>query len=89
MRKFRTRVSPDALGHTVAVEIGAQHARLGIASPWVFSAPRERRKSTDPVYSAQALWWALTEAEKRAGIEHKANRGAQKLRRMLAGTSWR
>jgi len=53
--------------------------------PWVFPAPRERKRSTDPVYSAQALWWALTQAEKRAGIEHKANRGAHGLRRMLAG----
>ncbi len=52
--------------------------------PWVFPAPRTR-KSGDAVYSAQALWWALTEAEKRAGIEHKANRGAHGLRRMLAG----
>jgi integrase len=56
----------------------------GIESPWVFPAPRER-KSGDPVYSAQALWWALTEAEKRAGIPHLPNRGAHGLRRMLAG----
>jgi integrase len=51
---------------------------------WVFPAPRQR-KSGDPVYSAQALWWALTEAEKRAGIDHLPNRGAHGLRRMLAG----
>lgn len=53
-------------------------------SPWVFPAPRVRR-SGDPVYSAQALWWAMTEAERRAGITHKRGRGAHGFRRMLAG----
>jgi integrase len=62
-----------------------QHNRLGIDSPWVFPAPRVRTKSDDPVYSAQALWWELTQAEKRAGITHKRGRGAHGLRRMLAG----
>jgi hypothetical protein len=37
------------------------------------------------VYSAQALWYALTQAERRAGIAHKRGRGAHGLRRMLAG----
>jgi integrase len=66
-------------------EIRARQVALGEQSEWVFPAPRERKRSTDPVYSAQALWWALTQAEKRAGIEHKVNRGAHGLRRMLAG----
>jgi integrase len=70
---------------TALMEIGDQHHRLGIDSPWVFPAPRVRTKSDDPVYSAQALWWELTEAEKRAGITHKRGRGAHGLRRMLAG----
>jgi integrase len=63
----------------------AQHERLGLESPWVFPAPRGRKRSDDPVYSAQALWWELTQAEKRAGITHKRGRGAHGLRRMLAG----
>jgi integrase len=65
--------------------IREQHVRLGIDSEWVFPAPRERKRSDDPVYSAQALWWELTQAEKRAGIVHKRGRGAHGLRRMLAG----
>jgi integrase len=66
----------------VLFRLGAPDRFTG--SPWVFPAPR-KRKTADPVYSAQALWWALTEAEKRAGIPHLANRGAHGLRRMLAG----
>jgi integrase len=66
--------------------IGGQHLRMGIIdSPWVFPAPRVRKRSDDPVYSAQALWYALTQAERRAGIAHKRGRGAHGLRRMLAG----
>jgi integrase len=62
-----------------------QHSRQAIYSDWVFPAPRVRKRSDDPVYSAQALWYALTQAERRAGIAHKRGRGAHGLRRMLAG----
>jgi integrase len=62
-----------------------QHTRMGIDSPWVFPAPRARKVSTDPCYSESALWWELTQAERRAGIPHKRGRGAHGLRRMLAG----
>jgi integrase len=82
----KERVQPlrlPAIGALISV--GEQHTRLGIFSEWIFPAPRERTRSTDPVYSAQALWWELTQAEKRAGIAHKRGRGAHGLRRMLAG----
>jgi integrase len=69
----------------VLIEVRKQHHRLGLDSPWVFPAPRERKRSDDPVYSAQALWWELTQAERRAGVPHKRGRGAHGLRRMLAG----
>jgi integrase len=54
--------------------------KSGYTGPWLIPAPR-----ADGPYSAQALWWALTEAEKRAGIPHERMRGAHGLRRMLAG----
>jgi integrase len=82
----KERVQPlrlPAIGALISV--GEQHTRLGIFSEWIFPAPRERKRSTDPVYSAQALWWELTQAERRAGIAHKRGRGAHGLRRMLAG----
>jgi integrase len=60
-----------------------QHARIGYDGPWVFPKPREG--GADPVYSAQSLWWAMQEAEKRAGIAHIERRGAHGLRRLLAG----
>jgi integrase len=82
----KTRVQPLRAPAILALEcVAAQHTRLGIESPWAFPAPRVRHKSDDPVYSHQALWWELTQAEKRAGITHKRGRGAHGLRRMLAG----
>jgi integrase len=83
----KTRVQPlRAPSAAVLGEVAGQHVRVGIHNnPWVFPAPRVRTKSDDPVYSAQALWWELTQAEKRAGITHKRGRGAHGLRRMLAG----
>lgn len=50
---------------------------------WVFPAKRKDAKS--PVYTMQSLWWALTEAEKRAGVEHKPNRATHAYRRRLSG----
>jgi integrase len=82
----KKRVQPLRLPAVkVLADVMLQHERLGIDSPWIFPAPRKRTKSDDPVYSAQALWWELTQAEKRAGITHKRGRGAHGLRRMLAG----
>ena len=60
--------------------IRAHHHRLGYDTPWVFPAPRKGE-----VYSAQALWFVLTQAEERAGVTHKRGRGAHGFRRMLAG----
>jgi integrase len=82
----KTRVQPLRQPAYEALRaIAGQQARLAIGGPWVFPAPRVRTKSDDPVYSAQALWWELTQAEKRAKIAHKRGRGAHGLRRMLAG----
>jgi hypothetical protein len=52
-------------------------------SEWVFPAGNKLNKGA--VYTAQSLWCSLVAAEKRAGIDHKRNRGAHGLRRLLAG----
>lgn len=53
------------------------------AGPWII--PSGSSKNKGETYSAQSLWTALCEAEKRAGIPHMKGRGAHGLRRMLAG----
>lgn len=52
-------------------------------SQWVFPAGNKRNKGS--VYTAQSLWCALRSAERKAKVEHKRNRGAHGLRRLLAG----
>lgn len=54
--------------------------RLGLTSDWLIQQQRG-----PGCYSAQSFWWSLTQAEKRAGVPHRRNRGAHGLRRMLAG----
>lgn len=57
--------------------------RLGYAGRWlIFTA---RPKQGDKPYRVQALWRALQEAEKRAGVRHKPWRALHGLRRMVAG----
>lgn len=50
---------------------------------WVF--PARRKGAASETYTAQSYWLALKEAEKRAGITHRARRGAHGFRRMVAG----
>lgn len=49
---------------------------------WVFPA---RKGSQSDTYTVQSFWWALREAEKRAGVEHRPRRAAHGFRRMVAG----
>lgn len=61
------------------------HAAMDYQGPWLFPKPRgASAKDPDPVYTAQALWAALTEAERLAGVPHQRRRGAHGFRRMLA-----
>jgi len=67
-----------------ALAIAREHReRMGYTGPWVL--PPASRKSGREVYSAQSLWQALKEAERRAGVPHLERRGAHGLRRLLAG----
>jgi integrase len=66
-----------------AVALVLLHRWRKDGNPWVFWTGDSRNKS--PVYTRGALWRALVEAEKRAGLAHKRNRGAHGLRRLLAG----
>lgn len=46
---------------------------------------KERPLERDTNYTYQAFWLALTKAEKKAGIKHRAYRGIHGLRKMAAG----
>lgn len=46
---------------------------------------KKRATAEDTPYTYQALWLALTKAEKRAKVEHKAYRALHGLRKMSAG----
>lgn len=68
----------------VAIDVAEYwRERNGYNGPWV--VPSGSSKNKGETYSAQSLWTALCEAEKRAGIPHLKGRGAHGLRRMLAG----
>lgn len=54
--------------------------RLGLVSPWILPGRDAAR-----AYGAQALWHALHEAERRAGITHQPYRGTHGFRRMVVG----
>lgn len=71
-------------GTLAALEIARTHrGREEYRGAWVFWAASS--KSEQPTYSAQSLWRALREAEKRAKITHERRRGAHGLRRLLSG----
>lgn len=58
-------------------------ARRGYVGPWLIPSAKQGRKG-EP-YTAQSLWKALQDAEKRAGIPKIKGRAGHGLRRMLAG----
>lgn len=47
--------------------------------------PSRRSGGANEVYTVQSFWWALQEAERRAGVTHRARRAAHGFRRMVAG----
>lgn len=60
------------------------HAAQGYPTTgYVFPARQKRSKT--PYYSPNSFWLMLTKAERRAGVAHRARRGAHGLRRGLAG----
>jgi len=68
----------------VALEVARfWREELDYTGPWVI--PSGSAKNRSETYSAQSLWSALCDAEKRAGIPHIKGRGAHGLRRLLAG----
>ena len=77
-------------GARVALVVSRQwRERDGYAGPWVFYTPhRQRWNGADDeraAWTAQALWLALTKAERRAGVRHLPYRAMHGFRRAIAG----
>jgi integrase len=85
----RERVQPLTDGARVAAVVARQwreHDRY--AGPWVLYTSHRRRWTQadgDTAWTAQALWLALTKAERRAGVSHIENRAMHGFRRAVAG----
>ena len=54
-------------------------------SPWVLPSHGKNRQGRNQPWSYQALWIALTEAEKEANVEHLPYRAVHGFRKMVAG----
>lgn len=86
----RERVQPMTDGARVALVVARQwRERDGYTGPWVFYTPHRQR--WDPAdderaaWTAQALWLALTKAERRGGVRHLPYRAMHGFRRAVAG----
>ena len=86
----RERVQPMTEGVRVALGVAQQwRERDGYAGPWVFYTPHRQRwdrpDDERAAWTAQALWLALTKAERRAGVRHLSYRAMHGFRRAVAG----
>lgn len=64
-----------------------RRTRAHYSGPWVFFSEdaRPASRGKEPIYTHQALAYALTEAEKRAKVPHLELRAMHGLRRMVVG----
>jgi site-specific recombinase XerD len=78
----RQLVQPLRKATVHALRIARDRARsAGVTSPYVVWSARKPGE----YYTAQSLWAALRNAEKRGGVSHKPMRAAHSLRRKLVG----
>jgi integrase len=79
------RVQPLTLaGYCAVLTARWWRERDGHREPWVFPSPQARKRAgrEEPgVYGAQALWLALRNAERRAGVVHRPFRAMHGFRR--------
>jgi len=85
----RERVQPLTAGARGAVLVAKQwRERDRYTGPWVlYTSHRQRWRHADDraAWTAQALWLALTKAERRAGVHHLQSRAMHGFRRAVAG----
>ncbi len=86
----RDRAQPMTDGARVALVVAKQWREYdAYRGPWVFHTPHRQRwhlaDEERAAWTAQALWLALTKAERRAGVRHLPYRAMHGFRRAVAG----